>query len=41
MELTIEEKKKLNKFLDEYEDLLEEGDYVAFLKEYRKQNTGV
>ena len=38
MELTTGEKKKLNAFLDDYEYLLEEGDYVTFLKEYREQN---
>ena len=38
MEFTAEEKKKLNKFLDDYEYLLEEGDYVTFLKKYRDQN---
>lgn len=37
MEFTIEEKKKLNEFLDKYEYLLEKGDYVTFLKEYRDQ----
>lgn len=37
MEFTIEEKKKLNAFLDDHEYLLEEGDYVTFLKEYRDQ----
>ena len=41
MNLTTEEKKKLNEFLDKYQYLLEEGDYVAFLKEYRKQNINV
>ena len=38
MGFTIEEKKKLNEFLDKYEYLLEEGDYVTFLKKYRDQN---
>ena len=38
MEFTTEEKKKLNAFLDDYEYLLEEGDYVTFLKKYREQN---
>lgn len=38
MEFTIKEKKKLNEFVDKYEYLLEEGDYVTFLKEYREQN---
>lgn len=37
-EFTTEEKKKLNEFLDKYQYLLEEGDYVNFLNEYRKQN---
>lgn len=41
MEFTPEEKKKLNKFLDDYEYLLEEGDYVTFLKKYRDQNNFV
>lgn len=36
MNFTTEEKKKLNEFIDKYEYLLEEGDYVTFLKEYRK-----
>lgn len=38
MNFTTKEKKKLNEFLDKYQYLLEEGDYVNFLKEYRKQN---
>lgn len=38
MEFTIKEKKKLNEFVDKYEYLLEEGDYVTFLKKYREQN---
>ena len=38
MEFTPEEKKKLNTFLDDYEYLLQEGDYVTFLKKYREQN---
>ena len=38
MEFTAEEKKKLNAFLDDHEYLLEEGDYVTFLEEYREQN---
>lgn len=41
MNFTIEEKKKLNEFLDKYSYLLEEGDYVAFLKEYREQNKNI
>lgn len=41
MEFTTKEKKKLNEFLDKYEYLLEEGDYVTFLKEYRKQNMNI
>ena len=41
MEFTTKEKKKLNEFLDKYEYLLEEGDYVTFLDEYRKQNKNV
>lgn len=38
MEFTAEEKKELNKFLDDYEYLLKEGDYVTFLKKYRERN---
>lgn len=38
MEFTTEEKKKLNEFLDKYEYLLEQEDYVTFLKKYRDQN---
>lgn len=38
VEFTPEEKKKLNTFLDDYEYLLQEGDYVTFLKKYREQN---
>lgn len=41
MDFTTKEKKKLNEFLDEYEYLLEEGDYVTFLKEYREQNNNI
>lgn len=37
MEFTTKEKKKINEFLDKYEYLLQEGDFVTFLKEYRKQ----
>ena len=41
MEFTTKEKKKLNAFLDNYEYLLEEGDYVTFLKKYREQNKNI
>lgn len=41
MNFTAEEKKKLNAFIDKYEYLLKEGDYVTFLKEYRKQNKNI
>ena len=37
MEFTTKEKKKLNEFIDKYEYLLEEGDYVTFLKKYREE----
>ena len=32
---------ELNEFIDKYEYLLEEGDYVTFLKKYREQNKNV
>ena len=38
MEFTTKEKKKLTEFINKYKYLLEEGDYVTFLKEYRNQN---
>ena len=38
MKLTTEEKKKLTEFINKYRYLLEDGDYVTFLKEYREQN---
>ena len=41
MKFATEEKKKLNEFLDKYEYLLEEGDYVNFLKKYREQNKNI
>lgn len=41
MEFTTEQKKELNEFIDKYEYLLEEGDYVTFLKKYREQNKNV
>lgn len=41
MKFATEEKKKLNEFLDKYQYLLEEGDYVNFLKKYREQNKNV
>lgn len=38
MEFTTKEKKKLTEFINKYKYLLEKGDYVTFLKEYRNQN---
>lgn len=38
MEFTTKEKKKLTEFINKYKYLLEEGDYVTFLKKYREQN---
>lgn len=38
MEFTTKEKKKLTEFINKYKYLLEEGDYVTFLKGYRNQN---
>lgn len=41
MEFTPEEKKKLNDFLDDYEYLLQKGDYVTFLKKYRESKYNI
>ena len=41
MEFTTKEKEKLNTFLDNYEYLLEKGDYVTFLKKYREEEGGL
>lgn len=40
MEFTTRQKEKINAFLDKYEYLLEKGDYVTFLEEYREQEYG-
>lgn len=39
MQLTTEEKKELTEFINKYRHLLEEGDYVTFLKQYRDQDS--